>query len=561
LELRPYQREAVDAIYRHLRERDDNPVVVLPTGAGKSVVLAQVAADAVLRWGGRVLVLAHRRELLEQNADKLRRLCPALRIGVYSAGLNRRDTTHAVLVAGIQSVYKRARELAAFDLIIIDEVHLLPLDGDGMYRQFLADARAVNPQLRVIGLTATPFRLDSGPICTPDHYLNAICYEAGIKELIRNGYLCSLVTKAGRARADTSTLHVRGGDFVTAEVEQLMDDDALVAAACEDIVRWSSDRQCVLIFAAGVRHAQHVQRQLQTKHDLDCGFVCGETPASQRDLLLARFRGETSQGLFDAQPLRYLVNADLLTVGFDCPRIDAVCLLRPTMSAGLYAQMIGRGLRLYPDKQNCLVLDYGGNVLRHGPVDQLKSTERIGGGSGDAPAKECPECLSLVATGYARCPDCGYEFPPPERKKHEAKASEAGILSGQVTDTEYEVRDVTYSVHRRRDADEWAPRSLHVDYRLGLNHWQSEFICLEHDGYARHKAVAWWRQRSPDPVPDTAERAQEIAEAGGLAHTQRITVRNIAGERFDRIVGYRLGPLPESAAASTAFYDPAEIPF
>ena len=121
----------------------------------------------------------------------------------------------------------------------------------------------------------------------------------------------------------------------------------------------------------------------------------------------------------------------------------------------------------------------------------------------------------MIAAGYARCPDCGYVFPPPERQKHDATASEAGILSGQVTDVEYDVQDVTYSVHTKRGAEEDAPRTFRVDYRLGLNHWQSEFVCLEHEGYARQKAVAWWRQRSPDPVPETAERAVEIAEGGG----------------------------------------------
>jgi DNA repair protein RadD len=163
--LRSYQNEAVEAVYRHLRERDDNPVVVLPTGAGKSWYIAQMATDAVSQWNGRVLILAHRKELLEQNADKIRRLCPDLRVGIYSAGLKRRDTDTPVLVAGIQSICRRACEFEPFDLVIVDECHLIPRDGEGMYRQFLREATIVNPHLRTIGLTATPYRLDSGPIC------------------------------------------------------------------------------------------------------------------------------------------------------------------------------------------------------------------------------------------------------------------------------------------------------------------------------------------------------------------------------------------------------------
>ena len=157
IQLRPYQQEAVAAVYEHLRTRDDNPCLVLPTGTGKSLVLGQIAADAVTLWGGRVLVLAHVRELLELNAAKIRALCPELKVGVYSAGLKSRDTAHPVIVAGIQSIYRRAAELDRFDLILVDECHRIGLgdDGETMYRTFLADARIVNPMLRVIGLTAT----------------------------------------------------------------------------------------------------------------------------------------------------------------------------------------------------------------------------------------------------------------------------------------------------------------------------------------------------------------------------------------------------------------------
>ncbi len=140
MQLRAYQQEAVDAVYAHLRERDDNPVVVCPTGAGKSIIIAQIASDAVARWAGRVLILAHVQELLEQNADKVRRLCPDSKVGIYSAGLKQRDTTSPIICAGIQSVYRRACDLDAFDLVIVDECHLIPPDGEGMYRQFLADA-------------------------------------------------------------------------------------------------------------------------------------------------------------------------------------------------------------------------------------------------------------------------------------------------------------------------------------------------------------------------------------------------------------------------------------
>jgi len=552
MQLRPYQRECVDAVYQHLRTRDDNPCAVVPTAGGKTPIIATICKDAVGQWNGRVLILAHVKELLEQTADKLRAVCPEVEFGIYSAGLKRRDTSHAVIVAGIQSVYRRACELDRFDLVLVDEAHLIPLEGEGMYRQFLADAKVINPDLRIVGFTATPFRLKTGPICTPEGFLNTICYEVSVRELIVGGYLCPLITKAGINKADFARLQVRGGEFVADEMESLMDDDRLVEAACGETVGYATDRRAVLIFASGVKHGQHIVRVLAARHGVECGFVTGETPTKERDATLSRFRrGE----------LKYLCNVNVLTTGFDAPHIDCVALVRPTMSPGLYYQMVGRGFRLHPGKANCLVLDFGGNVLRHGPVDDIKVTT-MDRGSGQAPAKECPECQAVIAAGFARCPQCGYEFPPPERQKHDAKASEAGILSGQVTTTHFRVQDVYYSVHTKRGASEDAPKTMRVDYRVGWHQYKSEWVCFEHEGYARQKAVAWWRRHSPDPVPDTAERAVEIAQGGGVAATLGITVRTVAGDDFERITDYELGPMPEPVATDPyCGYHPDEIPF
>jgi DNA repair protein RadD len=550
--LRPYQQAAVDAVYEHLRSRDDNPCAVIPTAGGKTPIMATICRDAVVQWNGRVLILAHVKELLEQTADKLRAVCPEVTFGIYSAGLKRRDTQNAVIVAGIQSVYRRACELDAFDLVLVDEAHLIPLEGDGMYRQFLSDAMKVNPHLRVIGFTATPYRLKSGSICTPDGFLNHVCYEIGVRELIHDGYLCPLVTKAGRSKADMTDLHVRGGEFVADEVESLMDQESLVQAACSEIVEYTSDRKACLIFSSGVQHGQHIVETLEREHGIRCGFVTGETATSERDETLARFK---------AGELKYLCNVNVLTTGFDAPHIDCVALLRPTMSPGLYYQMVGRGFRLHSSKEDCLVLDFGGNVLRHGPVDQIRITQRESG-NGSAPAKECPECQAVIAAGFASCPQCGFVFPHPDRQQHDSKASQEGILSGQVTTTKYAVTDVSYSVHVKRGADERTPRTLRVDYRVGWNQYKSEWICLEHTGYARGKAAAWWKQRSPDPVPRSIERALEIVKGGGLAVPKSITVRTVTGERYERIIDYDLGPMPEPVPVSEAKeFELDEIPF
>ena len=203
----------------------------------------------------------------------------------------------------------------------------------------------------------------------------------------------------------------------------------------------------------------------------------------------------------------------------------------------------GRGFRLHPQKTDCLVLDYGGNIVRHGPVDDLKIKEP-GESSGEAPAKECPECQELIHAAYSVCPECGYEFPPPEREKHDAKASDAGILTGQTTDTEYDVQDAAYHLHVKRGASPDHPKTMRIDYQVGWNEWKSEWVCPEHTGYAREKFKAWWRARSNEPAPDTARDAAILASAGALAPTTQITVRSVTGEKYDRIIAHSLGPIP-----------------
>ncbi|MFH1022110.1 MAG: DEAD/DEAH box helicase family protein [Planctomycetota bacterium] len=531
--LRPYQQDAVEAIYRHLRERDDNPVCVIPTAGGKTPIMATICKDAVGRWRGRVLIVAHVKELLEQAVEKLRLIAPEmlLQVGVYSAGLKSRDTEHPIIIAGVQSVYKRAQELGRFEIVIIDEAHRISEEGDTMYRTLIAGLKEINPHLRIIGLTATPFRMTTGPICAPENVLNTICYEIGIRELIAQGFLCPLKTKAGREKADTSSLHIRAGEYIADEVETLMNTDSLVESACREILDYTRDRKSCLIFASGIQHGTHVAEVLRHA-GVRVETVFGETLDFVRNQVLQDFK---------AGRLKYLVNVNVLTTGFDAPNIDCVAMLRPTMSPGLWYQSVGRGFRIHPDKQDCLVLDYGENALRHGPVDAIRIREPGSAGNGEAPAKECPRCHSVIAAGYATCPDCGHEFPKPERTRHEAKASTAGILSGEVTITDYPVEAVGYSVHSKRDAPENAPKTMRVDYQIGFSRWQSEWICFDHRGFAQHKAELWWKRRSNAPVPDSVEEAVRLAEAGALCETRAITVRSVSGEKFDRIVGHSLG--------------------
>lgn len=510
--LRPYQQRAVDAVWAYLRARPGNPCVVLPTGGGKTHVMAAMIQHALTEWPGtRICVLAHVRELVAQNADKLRQHWPGAPLGVYSVGLGRRDRFEPVIFASIQSVAKKAAQLGRFDLLLIDEAHRVPLRAEGQYREFIDGCRRFNPALRVCGLTATPYRLGGGPVCGPDYILTDVCFDAGVGDLIRDGYLCRLVSKAGAARADLSGVHVRNGEYVGGELERAVNIASVIEAACDEIVMLCADRRAWLVFCAGVEHARNVADALAAR-GIVCAVVLGDTPTAERDASIAAFqRGQ----------LRALVNVNVLSEGFDASHIDAIILLRPTKSAALYYQQCGRGLRLHPGKKSCLVLDFAGNIVEHGPVDAIvppcKPGESI---KSKTPVRECPLCRSLVPVQVRICPDCGHQFPLVDRARHDATASDAPILSDErATSIEHMVSHVTYSRHVGKSG---VP-TLQVTYHCGLRTFR-EWVCLEHGGFARAKALNWWLRRDPAAViPRTIDDA--LAMTARLTKPAVITVR------------------------------------
>jgi len=531
MELRKYQSETVDAVYQYLNTRKGNPCAVIPTGGGKTPIMATLCKD-VAGWDGRTLILANSKELLQQSADKLNTVCPEVSAGIYSAGLKRRDTDEAVIVGGIQSIYKKAAEIGKIDLILVDEAHLIPPDGEGMYRQFLKDMGIVNPRNRIVGLTATPYRMKSGMICGPGNILNDVCYEVGVKELIDQGYLCPLVSKRGKGHADTSGLHTRAGEFIASEVTDLMDTEELVKNAVKDVVSKTVDRNSVLVFAASVEHGQHIQDEFQNEYGFECGFVCDKTSDKERLRTLERFK----QG-----DLKYLVNVNILTTGFDAPNIDCVVLLRPTLSPGLYYQMVGRGLRLFEGKVDCLILDYGENIKRHGPIDEIEPHSKRASGSGDREAvlKLCPECETYVPAGVRQCSECDYEFEI-KATKHQPVASTESVISTVSLPEWYTVNAVTYSVHRKKGWQDGDPLTLKVNYRSGVGVYFNEWICIEHEGFAKTKAVNWWAKHSEEPVPETTPEAVEICERGGVIKPSQILIKKTPGSQWAEVIDHNL---------------------
>lgn len=527
LTLRWYQRAALDATFAWFQEQTGNALIVLPTGSGKSAVLSAFLAEARENYPAlTAIVLATRGELVQQNARAARLFLPPDAVGIYSASVGIKQTDRPITVANIQSVAKRVFDLPAPDLIVVDEAQDIADADEGLYRTFFRNAELQNPHVKVVGLTATPYKLSSGRLDQGPRALFAgIAYEAPVARLIEEGYLCRPITPRTATQIDLSTVAVRGGEFVAKDLAQVVDVDATTEAACDEMVRRFADRKKWLIFACGVDHARHIAEALE-RRGVPAGMVHGGLSRDERAYRLAAFsRGE----------IRALSNADLLTVGYDEPAIDALALMRPTQSAGLYVQMIGRGMRVHPSKTDCLVADFASLIERFGPIDAIRIPDKKKRDTeGDAIVKVCPACETYVPAGVRVCPSCAHEFPPPPVQLAPVPST-APILS---TDTEPRwvgVTSVEYSYHEPRPPK--TIPTLKATYYDGFRIVGMEWVCVEHEGFARTKAEQWWRRRSPDPCPHSVTQALPLTN--DFRTPTSIALRPRPGSRYDDVVDVR----------------------
>jgi DNA repair protein RadD len=528
IQLRPYQRGAIDSLYSYWKETAGHPIIVLPTGTGKSVVLAQFIKEALMWKGTKIVVLTHVKELIEQDYAETMALYPECPAGIYSAGLGRRDIDAQVLFAGIQSIYKKAYDLQWADLVIIDEAHLIPKNSDTMYRKFLDDLLRINPKTKFVGLTATPYRLDSGMLHEGDDALfDDICYDAPMQEMVDQGYLAPLISKCTTTQLDVSGVGKRGGEFIPGQLQAAVDIESVTRSAIDEVVAAGRNREGWLMFCSGVDHSYHVRDEIRSR-GITCETIVGDTPKEERAQIIADFK---------AKKITCLSAMNVLTTGFNAVHVDMIGLLRPTASKGLYVQMGGRGTRLAPDKSDCLVLDFAGNIERHGPIDTIDGRGRAKSqGDGTAPTKVCPECNTYVLIAAKEC-ICGHEFPAP-KVKLEAKASTRAIMSKQQVSTWSRVTRTDYAVHEKVGK----PPSMRVTYFDGFKRVAAEWICFQHTGYARTKAVQWWAKRMPDrPVPLLVSEA--LLQRQALPSPTQIQTK--PDGKYTRITGYDFKEIEE----------------
>ena len=547
---RDYQEAADELFFGYFAQGNvGNPIIAMPTGPGKSIVIAEIIRKTFAmypQWPSRVMMLTHVKELIEQNFKTLLKVWPTAPAGIYSAGLGRKDTTAPITFAGIQSVYQCAHLFGRIDIVLIDECHLVSPKSETMYAAFINELRKVNPNLRVAGFSATPYRLKHGLLTDSDGLFTDVAMDLTSREsfnwLIAQGWLVPVVPKQAKKELDVTGVKMQGGEFVQHDLQERVDHEEITVAALQEAVVVAESRQHWLVFASGVQHAEHIADYLDSVFQIPAAAVHSKLEPAERDRRIRDFR---------AGKLRALVNNNILTTGFDYPDIDCIVMLRPTASPGLWVQMLGRGTRpVYPPgmpidtmeerlaaiaastKRNCLVLDFAGNTKRLGPInDPVLPRARGKGAPGIAPVRLCEACGCYSHASARFCenvPDCGVEFP--RAIKISSQASIQDLISGTIPTIEsHPVTKVTYGIHKK----EGKPDSMKVTYYSGFRRF-TEYVCLDHGGYAARVARRWWEQRSPWGVPPTV--ADGMAAIDYLRVPSKITVAE--KNKYPEICGY-----------------------
>lgn len=419
--LRPYQQRALDMLYEWMYEHTGNPCLVLPTGAGKSVIIAELCRNALQTWSDtRILMITHKKELIEQNYEKLLTVWPNAPAGIYSASVGRRQLGYPITFAGIQSVHKKADLLGRIDLCIVDEAHCIGHKDEGTYRKLINNLMQINADMRVIGLTASPYRLGHGLITDKPAIFDDLLEPVSILNLIEQGYLATLRSKITELTYDMSEVHKRGGEYIESELQKAVDTNDQNVKVVNEVIRRAEDRQHWLFFCTGVQHAFHIAEELQ-KRGITASAVHGGMTKAEREYVLSEFK---------AGRIKAVTSCEVLTTGFDYPDIDLIAMLRPTLSATLYIQMCGRGMRPKSHTDHCLVLDFAGVIRQHGPIIAVEPPKKAGKGTGDAPVKACPECGELVHLSLMECPTCHYVF---ERKEKTFSLDAEADIMGSTT--------------------------------------------------------------------------------------------------------------------------------
>lgn len=584
MELRWYQEEAVESLFDYFDKHGGtdvttglpvraNPVVALPTGTGKSVVIAEFFRRALVRYPQtRGVMATHVKELIKQNAAKMQQVWPVAPLGIYSAGLSSRDNIQPIIFGGIKSMVAKYPIFGFRDFLVVDEAHLISPNADTSYIKFIAELmygpdfdpsqhevtpqlvqramanRNCNPYLKVISLTATPYRLGLGHI-TNGRIATDVCYNLctidGFNRLIAEGYLSPLIPKRTQTELDVSGVGISGGEFIAGQLEAAVDKQDVTYAALREAVEYGHDRASWLIFASGIEHAEHICDMLNGVFGIPTVVIhSGNKQYPRTDK-----QNDEALKAWKTGKVRAAVNMNSLTTGVDHPVTDFILCMRPSNSTGLWVQMLGRGTRpfdwfkLKPDeqrelaafqgyvKQNCLVLDFAGNTRRLGPInDPVVPKPKGQGAPGDAPVRICPQCSTYCHATVKFCVVCGYEFKFDPGISRSAGTDE--LLRSDLPQVEYfAVNRAVYSPHTSRKSGN---NTIQVAYYCENLRTFYEWITVEGGGFAAKRGRDWFRQRYPGEPPETnADVLKYVSELRAPAR-----IRVWVNRKYPEVLGY-----------------------
>lgn len=507
IKLRYYQQDALDAIYQYfMTGNTGNPLIGLPGGTGKSILPGAFMQGILRQWPNqRFLMITHVKELIEQNANELLNIWPEAPLGIYSAGLKSKQTAQPIIYGGIQSMIKHPDWFGHRDIAFVDEAHLVSDEESSSYQTFFAFMKLINPRLKIVGMSATLYRMGMGMI-TQNKLFTDVVYDKtsleGFNELLAAGYMCPLIPFRTKTELDISGVSIAKGEFVATQLQGAVDKAEITYKALQEMVNAGHKRNSWLIFASGIEHAEHIAEQLGA-FGIDCAPVHSKRPSDYNDAAIKAFK---------SNKLRAIVNYGKLTTGFNHPGIDLIGMLRPVLSVPLWVQMLFRGTRPAPGKTNCMVLDFARNTLRLGPINDPVIPKMKRGEAGDMPIKICEACGAYNHTRVTNCCNCDAEFtfavkiidkPGTEELLRVVALEQTPIIE------QFTVLNVRYEKHPGKFGK--PPTIKTTYYTTGLAF--KEYICLEHSGMAGKIARDWWRRRHKEEPPATIDAAlTKIAE-------------------------------------------------
>lgn len=525
--LRYYQREAVDAVFDYWKEEPGHPLVDMATGVGKSMTLGTLFHELITGWPDmRLCCVTHVVELVEGNFRELLGIAPFAPAGVFAAGMGMRNSQAQILFAQLQSVYDKAAQIGHVDVLGIDEVHLVPNDANTMYRVFIDALLAINPDMKIVGLSATPYRLDSGRLDEGDDRLfDKVVYTYSIRQGIDDGYLTPVTSKPTQTKQDTSSVPLRGSELAKGALQKAVDKDWLNKQIVEEVMDTEPHRRKALFFCAGEEHATHM-RDFIRHTGKSCEIVMGTTPRGERRKIIEAYkRGE----------IWSVCNDNVMSTGTNVPGIDLIVDAARTKSASRYVQRVGRGTRvIYPPgfdpeavtaelrraaiagyiKPNCRYMDFAGNVSEHGPVDMIEP-RRPTKGDGTAPIKVCPQCEEQLHASLRVCWCCGHEFEFDDAPKLQSAPTDAPIVSVSSPESRI-VRKRTFWLHPKAGK----PDSVKIVYTIGMSQ-VNEWVGPQHFGEMKTRSQRFWMTHGGrTPYPKTAleflERQNELVETAEI---------------------------------------------